>query len=70
MDLNTEFENNIETDGLESGVDSVVDSERGASMVEYALLITFIAIVAVVALTALGVTVSGEFDAINSGIDS
>lgn len=65
MDFKEEIETEIEFE--HDDIDNVVDSERGASMVEYALLITFIAIVAVVALTALGGTVSGEFSQINSG---
>lgn len=44
-------------------------AERGAAMVEYALLITFIAIVAVTALSLLGGTVSAEFSTINSGFN-
>ena len=42
--------------------------ERGAAMVEYALLLVFIAIVAIIALQVLGTTVSGQFDEINSGL--
>ena len=66
MNPNTEIE--IEIDNDEADV--AVDSERGASMVEYALLITFIAIVCVLALTSLGGTVSGEFSNINSGLEA
>ena len=45
-------------------------SERGAAMVEYALLLALIAIVAIAALRVLGSTVSAEFDSINSGLNS
>ncbi len=45
-------------------------SERGASMVEYALLLALIAIVAVGALTAFGNGVGAEYDDINSEIDN
>ena len=43
-------------------------ADRGAAMVEYALLITFIAIVAIVAVGLIGETVSTEFSAIDSGL--
>jgi len=42
--------------------------ERGAAMVEYALLLALIAIVAIAALTALGGTVSDNFDDIDSAL--
>jgi pilus assembly protein Flp/PilA len=40
------------------------DEERGASMVEYALLVALIAIIAIVAVTAAGKAVSSKFDTI------
>lgn len=45
-------------------------SDRGAAMVEYALLLALIAIVAIAALRILGSTVSGEFSNIDSGLNS
>lgn len=45
-------------------------SERGAAMVEYALLVALIAIVAIIALRTLGDSVSSEFSEINSGLNS
>lgn len=45
-------------------------TERGASMVEYALLLALIAIIAITALTALGGTVSENFDDIDSALDA
>lgn len=45
-------------------VDYLADEERGASMVEYALLVALIAIIAIVAVTATGTAVSGEFQSI------
>ncbi len=45
-------------------------SDRGAAMVEYALLLALIAIVAIAALRILGGTVSTEFSSINSGLNS
>ena len=43
------------------------DEERGASMVEYALLVVLIAIIAIVAIT-IGEEVSGSFSTIASGL--
>ena len=45
-------------------------SERGAAMVEYALLLALIAIVAIAALSTLGETVSGQFSEVNSALDT
>lgn len=42
--------------------------ERGASLVEYALLVALIAVVAIAAVRILGRTVSGQFSVINSTI--
>jgi len=42
--------------------------EKGASLVEYALLVALIAVVCIVAVTALGKTVSAKFSTINSGL--
>jgi pilus assembly protein Flp/PilA len=43
--------------------------EKGASMVEYALLVVLIAIVALVAVQIAGREVSGTFSEISSGLD-
>jgi len=42
--------------------------DRGAAMVEYALLVVLIAIVALVALSFVGEQVSGTFSEIGSGL--
>lgn len=47
---------------------SIAAAERGASMVEYALLVGLIAIVAVVAVTFFGTQLSAEYDGIASSI--
>ena len=47
-----------------------VDSERGASMVEYGLLLAFIAVVALVAVRAFGSGVSTQFSGISSRVDA
>jgi len=43
-----------------------VADENGASLVEYALLVALIAIVALVAIRFLGNTVSDEFDSVGN----
>lgn len=43
--------------------------EKGASMVEYALLVVLIAIVALVAVQIAGNEVSGTFSEISSGLN-
>ncbi len=46
-----------------------VKSEKGASMVEYALLVVLIAIIALVAVAFAGDQVSETFSEIGSGLD-
>ncbi len=45
-------------------VTAFLKDERGASMVEYALLVVLIAIIAIVAITVAGRQVSSAFDTI------
>ena len=45
------------------------DSERGASLVEYALLVALIAIVCVIAVTILGEEASASFSNTASGLN-
>jgi pilus assembly protein Flp/PilA len=45
------------------------DEEKGASMVEYALLVVLIAIIAIVAVSIAGENVSTAFSNIASGLD-
>lgn len=45
-------------------------TERGASLVEYALLVALIAIVCIAAVTALGNTTAQQFSEIDSGVGS
>jgi pilus assembly protein Flp/PilA len=42
------------------------NSQRGASLVEYALLVALIAVVAIAAVRTLGTTVSAQFATINA----
>jgi pilus assembly protein Flp/PilA len=43
--------------------------ERGASMVEYGLLLGLIAVIAIVAVTTFGSGVSTQFSSINSAVN-
>jgi pilus assembly protein Flp/PilA len=45
-----------------------VSDERGASMVEYGLLLALIAVIAIVAVRALGTSVSTKFSEVNSNV--
>jgi pilus assembly protein Flp/PilA len=56
--------------GLHSSMLDRARSERGASMVEYALLVGLIAIVAVVAVTFLGKSIEGLFNTAASNINA
>ena len=44
------------------------DSERGASLVEYALLVALIAVVCIAAVTLLGKNASNKFNTVGSSI--
>src|SRR3984885_783776 len=56
--------------GLHSTMLDRARSERGASMVEYALLVGLIAIVAVVAVTFLGTSIKHLFNSAATNINS
>ncbi len=43
-------------------------SDRGASLVEYALLVALIAVVCIAAVTVLGKAASSKFDSVGSAI--
>ncbi len=45
------------------------DSERGASLVEYALLLALIAVVCIVAIGFLGGEANSKFDSIGSSVN-
>jgi len=45
------------------------DENRGASLVEYALLVAFIALVCVAAVTLLGTTVEPKYSSVADGLD-
>ena len=46
-------------------VTSVKKSEKGASLVEYALLVALIAIIAIVAIRSLGTSISQQFSSLS-----
>ena len=50
-------------------LETVRTEEKGASMVEYALLVVLIAIIAIVAISIAGDNVSSAFSNIASGLD-
>ncbi len=58
--------NNV--DLVKSSSKSANKAERGASLVEYALLVALIAVVAIVAIRTLGNTVSQQFSSINTQV--
>jgi len=45
-------------------------NERGASMVEYGLLLALIVVVAIVAVKAFGTSVSTRYSSVSSSVDS
>ena len=46
------------------------EDERGASLVEYALLVALIAVVCIVAVTFLGTSASSKFNKVGSSINA
>ena len=46
------------------------DDERGASLVEYALLVALIAVVCIAAITLLGTSASGKFNSVANSISN
>ena len=54
---------------LAARVRAAVRTDRGASLVEYALLLALIAVVCIVAVTALGKKASSNFSSISSQIN-
>ena len=47
---------------------SIVDDEKGASLVEYALLVALIAVVCIAAITLLGNSASTKFSTVGGSI--
>ncbi len=53
---------------IEAEIVSTEKKEKGASLVEYALLVALIAVVAIVAIKTVGTNVSGKFSNIGSAL--
>jgi pilus assembly protein Flp/PilA len=53
---------------INSWLQSKIDSERGASLVEYALLVALIAVVCIIAITFLGKSASSKFSSVGSSV--
>jgi pilus assembly protein Flp/PilA len=53
---------------INSWLQSKIDSERGASLVEYALLVALIAVVCIIAITFLGHKASSKFSSVGSAV--
>ena len=53
---------------LAAWVAAHVDDERGASLVEYALLVALIAVVCIAAVTTLGKNASSKFESVGNSI--
>ena len=53
---------------LSAWITSHIDNDRGASLVEYALLVALIAVVCIAAVTALGQSASEKFSEVDSAI--
>lgn len=56
-------------DLLAQWIKAHVNSERGATLVEYALLVALISVVCIAAITALGGSASQKFSDLGSAID-
>jgi Flp pilus assembly pilin Flp len=48
------------------GLASRCDRDEGQTLAEYSLILAFIAVVSILALTALGLAIAGELDAIRA----
>jgi pilus assembly protein Flp/PilA len=55
-------------DFISAWITAQVDDDRGASLVEYALLVALIAVVCIAALTTLGSNTSAKFDEVGSSL--
>lgn len=53
---------------LKTWINAHTQDERGASLVEYALLVALIAVVCIAAVSALGSSASDTFDSVTSSL--
>lgn len=57
-------------DFLKTWIQARTKTDRGASLVEYALLVALIAVVCIVAITFLGDTASQKFNEVGSSLEN
>lgn len=55
-------------DKIRNGVRALCTADSGATAVEYAIMVGFVAIVIVAAVTAVGITVRGLFEGVLPGL--
>lgn len=65
---NLRGDSKMENEIKKSEVEVTEGEERGASMVEYALLLALIAVVCILGITVIGQQASAKFSSIASGI--
>ena len=59
----------LQFDTLKTWIQARCKTERGASLVEYALLVALIAVVCIIAITFLGESASDKFSGVGSNLD-
>lgn len=59
----------LQFETLKTWIQARCKTERGASLVEYALLVALIAVVCIVAITFLGEEASDKFSEVGSGVN-
>ena len=59
----------LQFDTLKAWIQARCKTERGASLVEYALLVALIAVVCIIAITFLGNSASEKFSGVGSNLD-
>ena len=59
----------LQFDTLKAWIQARCKTERGASLVEYALLVALIAVVCIIAITFLGESASDKFSGVGSDLE-
>jgi pilus assembly protein Flp/PilA len=59
----------LQFDFISTWIQARTKTDRGASLVEYALLVALIAVVCIVAVTFLGTSAESKFDTVGSSIN-
>ena len=60
----------LQFETLKTWIQARCKTERGASLVEYALLVALIAVVCIIAITFLGESASDKFSGVGSDLES